>query len=107
MAYEGVKNEIRRYKGELEMKMVEQTMYVIEFLDKIGGMMNDEDYKLRKEKDDGKEAVLIEYYSVFKKKPFGWWSIDEMKIRIADERKKMEVSWASLDTKQKEWKKTE
>jgi len=66
-----IKKFINDFRDEETLKEVNYTSISIDFCDKLLDKISDMEREDKNEKEKGKESLQIEYYSLFKKKPFG------------------------------------
>lgn len=102
---EALMNIVNDYRMYVQRFETLPTWDILEFLRKIEKELNN---RYDKEiKDWERDRLKNEYFLLTHKKPFWWWTVEEIKERMEayKETQKRELSQGSLDVKKSEWKK--
>lgn len=96
---------LKEMKEWLEMRELVNTLEVIEYVNRIVGMVDDMDYRAREKQMGDISKLREEYFLLNGKKPFSGWTVSVLEIKIAELKEEQKLTDKALRTKKAGWEK--
>lgn len=89
----------------LGLREVVETAVMIDFLKTVVDYLDELDYEVREKKMADISKLREQYFLIVGNKPYLWWWVEVLELKLAELKDKNEVKWDSLASKKSWWTK--